>query len=298
MTLYRLGFLAVWLCLAASADANELVLFRASQAGVDAWSWSGARIKAEGDLFKVTENNPDGSYGDVFVADRLPYLKGAVLSFDVVEVRKGAYTVQLVCFKGEEVLGDVNLTASSLDLGPRSFPLSSQPIPAGTETILVKVWAVDEEGATTLLRDLSYTLTYDEAALLKTVDFSASPGFEPHDVLVSQDMAGTKVALKPGASFGSILLPVTLPYEANSVAVFENGEVVNGNTTLQAVFLNDAGEYISSLDLIRAVGKGIHAAPLSSLQLPAGATQYSLKIWLGGSQGAFAVLKRLSILRE
>ena len=76
---------------------NALTIFSARVAGVDAWSWGGAKVKQQPQGLLIKEYNRGGNYGDAYLSDSLPWLPDGTIKLTIKPV-KGLYTVQLICF--------------------------------------------------------------------------------------------------------------------------------------------------------------------------------------------------------
>ena len=134
------------------AGAEEWNLFQASSAGADVWSWGGARIKQDGAELVILENNADGDYGDVYVSDRFPRLPGGVIKWQVGRVMAGTYTLQVLAFRGDTVVGSVDLAKDSAGTDMKMAQVDSMNLPPEADQLMFKVWVSGAEGASVIKR--------------------------------------------------------------------------------------------------------------------------------------------------
>lgn len=294
----RLGW-AVWIVLAgaAVAAAEEITFFRSSVAGQDAWSWAGARAKAQGPDLRIVESNPEADYGDAFVADRFPYLDGGVIRLKVSAVESGTYTLQVLGFKGLLHASTAEAVKDVARAGDHEVRLPAPGLDADTDTIMLKMWVGGAEGAATRVRELSYSAPVKtEAALLD--DRFADVGawqVEADRLALTRGPTGAALQLQGAHTFAPASRAGTFSRRTDAVLLVH---VVSapGTVTAQLDTFDAAGAYLGAVDVIKDAGAGWHAAVLSRAPWPAAAESYALKLWVGGNAGAVTVIDRVMIV--
>lgn len=280
----------------AGARAEEIVFFKSSQAGPDAWSWAGARAKAQGAELRVVEANPAGDYGDVYVADRLPYVEGGVIRLDVAAVEKGTYTLQVLGFRGESHDYTVEPLKDLAATGPNDVSLPVEGLGADSDSLLLKLWVGGAEGAATRVRDLIYSADVDVRGALLDDRFAAGGGWqsEPDRLAVAYGPAGASLQLQGAHTFAPLARPGSLSLTRAHLAVLHVASV-EGTVTLQMDAFDATGTFLGAVDVIKDAVAGWHAVSLSAAKWPDGAVSFAPKLWLGGNAGARAIVDRLLV---
>ena len=67
--------------------------------------------------------------------------------------------------------------------------------------------------------------------------------------------------------------------------------------TVQLDMLGENGEFIRAVDAIKDAGTGWHGVPLSTLDLPAEAAKYKVKVWMSAGVSGTARLDRLLVVK-
>lgn len=285
------------------AAADDLMLFQASSAGVDAWGWGDAKMKQTKDGLSIQESGKSKSVGDVYVLERFAYLPEGVVEFDVSQMGDGTYTFQILAFKGDANIGATDVVKESKIGGKQVFPLSSIKMPAETERITFKIWVGGARGASMVLNDLKYSVSipqdkivYDKAINSNTTEVETDKtSWTPSD-------SGGTLALKsndPAEAIGSAVLPDLMKNPKEGTLLLDLPSVKNGNVSVQLAAFDDKAAYLNSVEVLNKVGAGWHAVSLAKVPWPAGTDSYRVKIWLGGESGAIgtAVLKRVLVVK-
>lgn len=282
---------------AVCSPAEDLELFRASKLGDSVWVWGGARLKKKGDVFTITEHSQEADYGDVFMADKIPFFKDALVDI-VIQNATGAVTLQALGFKGDDYLGTHDLLSQIAEPGSYSLDFKGAVLPEESERILFKLWIGGEEGATASIRDLVYRLPVKDENILINDRFAKTAQWETQDTLIGVDVAGAKLTLQPGKTFGAILYLPLIPKDENTLLLLDTPVVLNGNISVQVVAFDDIGEYLRSIDVLKEVGAGMHVVDMGAVSWPPQSEQYRIKIWIGGAVNAEALLSRMLLIRK
>jgi hypothetical protein len=284
MTFRKTLFLLACLTAAHTCVAGDLLLFKASEAGPDAWAWSQGRIKLRDGVFVAKEYNPSEEWGDVFVADRFPFFPAGEVELDIAAVPVGAYTLQVLGFKGSTHDDTVALTEDSTITGVQRFRLADAGLDPAVTHVLFKLWLTGAEGATTHLRDLTYRVPDASEHIGQTIDFRTVGAWEAEDGLVMDTgMEGATLTVAASSSFGSILYDDPIERKDSQYLVIELGSLEKGELTVQCIAFDADGRYIASVDAIKTTTAGYHAMPIGGMDWPEGTKSYALKIWLSGT---------------
>ena len=288
----------VWLggliCLQA-AMADEAILFSAAVAGPDVWVWEGAKLTANGG--KLILARAAGDVSDVYLQDHFAYTPDASFDVDVDSVSAGAtYSVQLLAFKGATYLGAVDLLTDTAQVGLRTFQLGELPVPEGTETVTFKLWISQTIGSSVIFNELKYYEPIDPARIVYDQRIESSTTVIPEQVRWAPSDNGGWIELQTNTSVGSIVFPNQIERLVSGTLVIDVADVKNGTLTAQLCVFNSDGVYLSSIDLVEKA-TGSMSVPLKRVVWPEGASTFQLKLWLGGSSGASATIKRVLILK-
>lgn len=277
-----------------SAVAEDVVLFSASVAGPDAWVWEGAKLtQQEG---KLTLARAAGDFGDVYLQDRFAYIPEASLVVDVDSVVAGTYSVQVLAFKGATYLGALDLLKDTSQVGSKTYQLGKLAIPAGTETITFKLWVSKTIGSATVLNELKYYVPVDPAlvAFDKVLDVSTVASAEQVDWMPGA--GGGVMVLQTNAALGSVVLSDQIARPLKGTLVIDVADVKDGTLTAQLCAFDGSGGYLDSIDVIKKATAGM-SIPLGPVAWPDGTSTFQVKVWLGGSAGASATIKRVLVLK-
>ncbi|MBU0678730.1 MAG: hypothetical protein KJ626_11505 [Verrucomicrobia bacterium] len=292
--------LFLWAALSAlvlsCAHAEDLTLFSAAEAGADAWSWGGARVKASGDNLLLTENNRYGPYGDAFVSDHLPYIPSATIKLDVAKVVAGKYTLQAVCFDGASVLRSVDIVATSSKTGPQMLSMSESRIPRGTDSIVLKIWVVEEEGAAIELKDLTYSVSIKSEYVLLDSDFRDASSWEADGVTLTPGDDKAVLTLQDGKEFGSLLHNATFQKQGGKLVLIKLADVESARLTLQILVFDRQGKYLHPVDIAKDLSSGWHGFLTRDITWPEEAGTFRFKLWLSGDKGGSASPERLLVV--
>lgn len=280
---------------AVCASADEIVVFSSASSGADAWQWSGARAKQDGEVLVIMEKNAEATFGDAFVADRFPYMPEGVVSIDVEDI-VGRYTLQVLAFKGAEYLKSLDLVMNSATKGLQSFRLKDVALPPDTDHVMFKVWAGGLEGASVRLKDLRYALPVAPERILLDKVFDATSAAEPEQVRWMPGENGATMTLAGEQEYGSVLLPDLVRKPAGGFIMLDMPEVSNCTVTAQLVVFDGNRDYLDSKDALVRAGAGFNMARLDAVQWPAGAAHFQVKLWLGGKPDCVARIRRLVVL--
>lgn len=281
-----------------AARSEELEIFRASEAGEEAWVWSDARMKEKMGVFTVTEHNKEGMFGDVFTADRLPYFPEGLLTIEVDQLpMSSTYGIQLIGFSGAEHIDTADLASDEADTGRNGFLLQGHPMAPAVESVAIKLWVGGCEGASMKMNDLVYTINLPEDRVLYRETFREEETFQPEGVLTTADKHGMLLRLKPGNAQGALLHTPMFDLADVATAAISLHDVVDGTVTVQAVLFDADGSYVGSEDVLERIGTGTHTARVADRPWPEGAEQFSLKFWLGGKPSTHATIERVLMLR-
>lgn len=278
------------------AAGEELRLFQASQAGVEAWVWSTARIKPQEDRFVVREHNPEGDYGDTFVANRFPYVPEATVAIAVDRVISGDYTLQVLGFKTNVHTATVKLVEAATEPGRKTFRLKDTGLPADLDEIMLKLWVGGAPGASTVLADVTLSLPLDRYKVLLDESFQALDAWEKDNVTVKKDGQGLVIGIPSGVTFGSLLMPHRIPAGGKRLLLWHIPRLDSGDASLQIVLFDPQGTYADSVDALKNVRAGWHGRWLPLPGWPAGAASFQIKVWVGGNPSLAVRPGRLLVL--
>ena len=290
-------FLLTVLTLSNIGRAADLVFFKASEAGEEAWGWDNAKMVKQGTDLIITENDAKLSYGNVYVSDRLAYVPDGVIDLKVSQVLLGKYSVQVLAFQGNTHIHTADIVKATAEPVSKQLPINAIGLPPFTETILLKVWVSDAEGASILLDDLVYSMPLDPARILVDEPFSDATKWTPDKTTLTPTHQGTSLALQPGETFGSILYTTRFQRSEVDRLMLDLAPVKNGVVTVQLACFDAAGKYTESFDLLKDLNGALYAAQMSLAQWPDNSTQFDVKIWLSGQDATQANLRRLLLLK-
>jgi len=289
--------LVAGLAMLAVARGEEIVFFRASSAGPDAWSWGMAKAKPQGAELRVSEANPDANYGDVYVSDRFPYVAGGLVELDVSAVESGTYTLQLLGFQGDAHVSTAEPVKSVAQAGVQRVKLPVAGLSPDTQSLMFKLWVGDAEGAASRVKELVYRVPVatEGATLDERFRDPAVWRVEADRLSVAVEPAGARLQLQGAQTFGPAGHTRALPVTRAGLLLVHIASI-QGTLTVQLDTFDASGAHVGAVDVIKHAGAGWQAASLASVEWPAGATTYSIKLWLGGSAGATALLDRLLVV--
>ena len=294
----RIGWLLLGLAISLESSAETLELFNARTAPEEAWSWSDARARKRGDRVIITEINKQGSLGNVFPERRFPYHPGAELQFECRDMTGGAYSLQVMAFAGDTPIGTLDLIKESATGGRHIFRLAERGLDPKTQSILFMVGVGGVVGATVELDELRYMIEFPAENIAFDERFVAPGRWTPEHASLAQGSSGLVLSLQTGHAYGNLLLDSLLARDDASWLLLHAPTVSAGTLTIQVVAFDDQGQYLSSVDAVPAVSAGWHGVRLGQLDWPAGATQFKVKFWLGGSPGANATIARVLLLTD
>lgn len=291
------AILPVLLLAVLGAAGEDLVLFSAANAGADVWSWGEARIERDGALLNITERNRTGDYGDVFVSDRLAYLPGGLIKMDVKRVLSGGYTLQVLAFKGDSHVATADVVKDSIRVGPQILKLGATTLPEDTEAVVFKIWVAGMEGAGILLRELKYYLPIDDASVLMDLRVDPTTSCAADNVLWTPAAGGGTMALPPEFTYGSVLFPQYVDRDGAETLVLHTTDLRDGSITAQVVAFDEQDTYLDSRDVLKRVESGLKTADLGTLEWPEGTVKFRVKLWLEGTEGCSAVIRRVLVVK-
>lgn len=284
----------LFLCGMQSVIAEEVVLFSAVAVGADAWVWEGAKLTQQDG--KLVLARAVGGCGDVFLQDRFAYVPEASLDVDVDSVTAGTYSVQVLAFKGATYLGAVDLLKDTSQVGLKTYQLGKLALPAGTETISFKVWISKTIGSGTVFNELKYYVPIDPSHIVFDRVIDASTVATPEQVGWMPGAGGGVMELQTNATLGSVVFPDQIARPMTGTLVIDVADVRNGTLTAQLCAFDQSGGYLDSIDLIKKATAGM-SIPLGSVEWPDGTSTFQVKVWIGGSSGASATIKRVLVLK-
>ncbi len=293
-----MGLVSLLACVCvAGALAEEMVFFQSSSAGSDAWSWGGAKIKSEVDGLLITETNPDGAYGDVFPSDRFPYIPSARITLNVGKVLSGTYTLQALCFKGSVFFKSVDIVKDAKATGDQTFRVAQLGLPPETQSIMFKLWVGNQEGASIKVKELKYALSVLPGGVLVDERFDHPSKWTPEDLVLTPGAGPFVMGLAPEKTYGSMSWESPVEKDPLSILLVHVAEARSSVVTVQLDLLGENGEFIRAVDAVKDVGTGWHGVPLATLDLPAEAAKYKIKIWMSAGVAGTARLDRLLVLK-
>ena len=289
--------LVVALALPVVSRAEDLVLFSAASVGADAWGWGAAKIGVVDGKLKITENNRTDIFGDVYVADKFAYVPDAAVEINVDRVIAGVYTLQVLAFKGDSHVGTFDLVKDCSSAGLQRYKLRSAPLPPDTEMVTFKIWVAGVEGASIVLKDLRYYMPLDPASILSDTVVTTGTVCSTDKALWAATEKGGTITLSAGEAYGAVVFPDAIAKPDKGSLILQLPSVVNGSLTAQIVALNESGSYISSIDAIKRVGPGLRMASLDKLAWPPNTARFQVKVWLEGTEGCSATIKRVLVVK-
>ena len=298
----RLLLVTIVLLTAGQLRAEDLVLFKSSEAGDGAWTWGAARIKGrEGGVLRITENSPTNNAGDVIVSDSFPYMPGGKVFFDVGKVTAGNYTLQILCFKGGTYFHTAEPVSHIKSTNQHAFTLGTLGLPADTESIMFKIWVAGAELASIDVHELLFTehidlSTADLDEHFKSVERWTADADKV--TFVAEEGAGARLTVKKGAGFGAITMVDAISLQPAQEILFKVGLTDSCKVTLQLNVLDATGEFIEARDVVANVGSGVYGVRLDGQKWPEGTSSIRPKIWISGKDEASALVERLVIFRR
>ena len=282
--------------------AEDLVLFKASEAGEKAWTWGQARIKAkEGGVLRITENSPTNDAGDVFVSDQFPYMPGGKVFFDVGKVTAGNYSLQVLCFKGGVYFHTAEPVSHMKSTNQHVFTLGTLGLPEDTDSILFKIWVSGAELASIDVNELMFSDHVDLTGADLNESFKDLARWTPDADKVSfaaEEGKGARLTVLKGAGFGAITMVDAISLQPGQEVLFKVGPTESSTVTLQMNVLDATGEFIEARDVVSNVGPGMHGVRFDTVKWPAGASSVVPKIWISGKDDASALIERVIIFKR
>ncbi len=267
---------------AAVSNAEEIVVFDAFNAGDEVWHWGGAKAKTADGVITISEMNPDGNYGDAFPDVKIPLLPRLAIDTYIQSVDTGAYTIQLMAFKGDQFLSSMDVVTGSTEPGPHVIDPSTVQLPPDADSVRIKFWAVHAEGATFTLSRLRASASLPADSIRIDDMLKPSSGLELDKTEWAESDGEEVLKLSDGATFGSILRPDSFPLHDNTVILFHAPSILGGVMTLQLVLFDTNGLYLDSIDAVKHEGAGWHSTRPANLALPDRAAAAAVKIWIAG----------------
>ncbi|HMP74988.1 MAG TPA: hypothetical protein PKE12_01710 [Kiritimatiellia bacterium] len=290
--------LFLWITAANLASAGELELFNARTAPEEGWSWSDARIRKHGNHLQIVEINKQGDVGNVFVEQRFPYHPRGEITLHTREMAQGVHTFQVMGFAGDTPLRAVEPVKDASRAGSHVLRMRDLRLPPETQSVLFKIWVGGAEGAALELEEFRYVLPVDADDILVEERFGPETEWIADDVVGQVDAAGLRLTLAAERSFGSVLINRLMARHDASWLLLHLSAVEAGTITVQFAAFDGSGDYLDSIDAIPAVVGGWHGVRLGDIAWPAGTAHFRVKVWLGGSASANAVLARLLVLKD
>jgi hypothetical protein len=279
-----------------ACHAEEFILFSASASGASAWANDNARIAQKDKALVVTEDNRTGSFGSVYLTRMLPFLAEGAIDVDVKQVVAGNYSVQVLGFQGTKHIHTSDLVESSNKPAKKKLPLKFMGFPPETDSVMLKIWVTDIEGACVRVSDIRYVLDVAPEKIGLDDVFATAGEWKADACSWTPTLDGARLSLPPGKNSGSLERAHHVKKPADGLMFFQAPEVVNGSLTVQVVAFDAQGSYLESLDAIAGAGAGEHSVRLNNLKWPENAAEFSIKIWLNGSANSSALVKRLAIV--
>ncbi|MFH0878995.1 MAG: hypothetical protein V2A34_04725 [Lentisphaerota bacterium] len=292
--------IAVWAALLVTswvglAGAEDMTLFSAKEAGADVWVWDGAKLTstADGQLnLSFDKNGP----GNVYLTDRFLYWPSGVIDLDAAQVAGGTYTLQILAFKAGLYLGCVDLVNDSTQTGLKTYPLSKLKLPAGTETLSFKFWISKTVGASILFNDLKYRVSISPETVLYDARVNSSTRTLSDLCNWTVDEQGGVIGLTAQSTYGSVVFLDQITKPEKGILYLELADVKNGTLTVQGCAFDASTNYLDSVDMALKASTTINV-PLDKVAWPAGTSTFQIKVWMGGVDGAKAMIKRILVLK-
>jgi hypothetical protein len=288
--------------IAAAARAEDIVYFEASKAGHDAWTWNDARVSEKDDGMVITESSPTNSAGDAYISQHFPYIPSGHVLFEVADVTKGDYTLQVLGFKKGTHFMTVTVVNHATSSGRHAFDLRTLNMSDETETIVFKVWVAGADSASITIRELRYASAIDAEKIILDDRFQEPQAWNVDAKLVTLSMPEglpARVSVNKGAAFGSIAYTSSFSRDQDEEILLHIPETDKGCVvTLQLDALDEGGTFISAVDVLTDISSGYHIAQLNNVKWPAGTSSFSPKIWVNGMPGAGASLDRMVIYKR
>ncbi|HEY8241794.1 MAG TPA: hypothetical protein VIH35_10125 [Kiritimatiellia bacterium] len=293
---------AIFTALATAARAEEIVFFEASKAGYQAWSWNSARVSDKTEGMVITESSPTNTAGDAYVSTQFPYIPSGHVVFEVADVAKGDYTLQVLGFRKGTHFMTVTVINHATSPGRHDFHLRTLNMPDDTETILFKVWVAGADAASVVVKELRYANEIDADKVVLDDRFQDAQVWRVDtNQVVFAIAAGKpgKVTVNEGAAFGSVAYDAAFSRDQQEEILLQIPETDKGCVaTLQLDVLDEGGAFISAVDVITDVAVGHHVARLDAIKWPEGASSFAPKIWVNGKPGSGVSFDRLLIYKQ
>jgi hypothetical protein len=286
------------------AGAEEVVFFQSSTSGSKAWSWSSARVSERADgAVAITESSPTNTAGDAYVTDFFPYVPSGRVLFDVAEVARGDYTLQVLAFRNFVHFQTVTVVNHDSNPGRHEFSMRTLNLPEKTQSVLFKVWVAGADGASVEVRELRYSDEIDSATAILDDRFTDASAWLPEANRVTFFPAAegpATLALVPPATYGSLASAVGFNIDLANEMLFYVPKAEKGAVgTLQIDVFDKAGVFLEAIDLVKDVPAGHHVASLGAVKWPDGAARFHPKIWISCKDSAGSLsLSRLLIHRR
>ncbi|MCB2156562.1 hypothetical protein KQI84_16925 [bacterium] len=289
------AFVVVNLMLLASARA-DVVLYEMTPSNMTDWKSGGATVSlARPGVISITESNPSGGWGDALLDARLPYLNSAMLEVNVDKVHAGAFTVQGLAFVNGEIVKTIDMVKDRALGGQVLISMAAQPLPENTQYLLLKIWAVNAEGARVDISSLRYYLP-DKTGNGHSTRVILPHNWEKDGLLAMQRGENTRLLLEPGRTYGSTMSDAAFDVSPKDSILIRYGELKNGRSAVQLIAFDKDGKYLDSVQVLRTDAPGMQIVRLSDLKWPEGTSSYRIKIWLEGDPSASLVLDGIAII--
>lgn len=281
----------------AAAWATPLELFNAQNLAEADWSWSDARVRKQQATWVITEIHKQDTAGNVFVERRFPVHPDGEIAINVQAVPRGALTFQVLAFAGETPIYTAEPLKNVTRPGRHVLNIRDLGLPSQTQSLLFKLWVSEAEGASAVLDELRYYIPLFPDLLVLDETVGASSAWVATDAQWAVSGSGGHLTLAADKSYGSALFDRWLNRADDQWLLLHAPIVKAGTLTLQLVAFDEAGAYLESVDVVAAFGRGWHGIPLSQVAWPEGAAQFKVKLWLGGTPDAEAVVERVLLLK-
>ncbi len=290
----KMRWLVLAVCLvSAGVQGGQVMLFSAADVGPDAWTWEGARLKAQPEGLVLTPARNDVC--SVVLQDRFAWLPQGEVALDVQQVVAGTYTLQVLAFQGTTYLGAIDLVKDSAQKGLQVFSLDRLAFPKGTEAITFKLWVSRGVGTAVVIADLQYRLAVADDQLWHDERIAATTEVAADQVVWTPSDLGGTLRLVEGASIGSALFPSQIVRPKRGHLIVQCKDVRQCTLTAQVCTFDASGNYLDSRDVVRQ-GTASLSSALDADAWPEEAATFQVKLWLGGGTNASAVVQRIVVL--
>jgi hypothetical protein len=181
-------------------------------------------------------------------------------------------------------------------VGEKTYQLGKLSLPAGTETITFKLWVSKTIGSATVLNELKYYVPFDPALAIFDKVLDASTVATAEQVDWTPGAGGGVMVLQTNATLGTVVLSDQIARPLKGTLVIDVADVKDGTLTAQLCAFDGSGGYLDSIDVIKKATAGM-SIPLGPVAWPDGTSTFQVKVWIGGSAGASATIKRVLVLK-